>query len=243
MVFNHFWVVPLFSAVVWIAMLLGMFLTWIIDGQPIYDSMERGQTIAYISDVGAQRLKPLFVTGSIITVVSFDLVFISERWLRHRGTLERNTTKKEKFFSVVAMLFAVAGAAGLILLSIFDTANHPKLHDIFLAVFIAGYCLSAVFLCLEYWGLERHHRERKILLISFYIKFTFIIVEVALAIAFGVLQKASKWNTAAVLEWTIALIFTFYVLSFVIDFVPAARTDHIHKRDREARPVMRETHF
>ena len=34
----------------------------------------------------------------------------------------------------------------------------------------------------------------------------------------------SKWNVAAVVEWIIAFIFTFYVLSFAVDFIPALST-------------------
>jgi hypothetical protein len=34
------------------------------------------------------------------------------------------------------------------------------------------------------------------------------------------------WNTAAVVEWVIALVYTFWVISFVIDFLPSARPDH-----------------
>lgn len=34
------------------------------------------------------------------------------------------------------------------------------------------------------------------------------------------------YNTAAVLEWTIALIFIFYVWSYVVDFLPALRSKH-----------------
>jgi hypothetical protein len=47
-------------------------------------------------------------------------------------------------------VFALIGTAGLILLSIFDTLRHPKLHDVFLLLFIAGYVISAVFICTEY---------------------------------------------------------------------------------------------
>lgn len=242
MFWRFFWGGALFAALVWIAMLLGMFLSWITDGKPIYPSMERNQSIAYISDVGATDLKPLFIAGSAITVVIFDAIFIAERWLRHRGKLEPNTSWIQKAYSIIAILFAIAGAVGLVLLAIFDTANHPKLHDIFLAIFIGGYCLSAVFICLEYWRLEKHHRERAILRVSFWIKLAFIIIEVALAIAFGVLQQYKMWNTAAIFEWVIALIFTFYVLSFVIDFLPSARTDHLTKKDREAQ-AMRSTYY
>lgn len=33
------------------------------------------------------------------------------------------------------------------------------------------------------------------------------------------------------MEWVIALIFTFYVLSFFIDFIPAVRTNHHQSRE------------
>jgi hypothetical protein len=49
---------------------------------------------------------------------------------------------------------------------------------------------------------------------------------VALAIAFGVCNFRSAYNAAGVLEWAIAFIFTFYVLSFFIDLLPAVRTKH-----------------
>ena len=49
---------------------------------------------------------------------------------------------------------------------------------------------------------------------------------VALAIAFGVCNFKNQTNVAAVLEWIIALIFTFWVLSFFIDLMPAMRTKH-----------------
>jgi hypothetical protein len=51
-------------------------------------------------------------------------------------------------------------------------------------------------------------------------KLFFIIVEVALAIAFGVLNRTKMWNAAACVEWAIAFVYTFWVLSFVVDFLP-----------------------
>tara|TARA_R110002060_G_scaffold58811_7_gene68768 strand:- start:260 stop:583 length:324 start_codon:yes stop_codon:yes gene_type:complete len=38
------------------------------------------------------------------------------------------------------------------------------------------------------------------------------------------------YNAAAVLEWTIAFIFTFWVFSFFIDLLPAVHTKHQSKR-------------
>jgi len=98
--------------------------------------MDPGQHIAYISDVGAEGLKPLFIAGSAVTVVVFDVAFISERWLRHSGRLAHNTSKVEKACSIISVIFAIIGAAGLILLSIFDTLRYPRVHDAMLVVFM-----------------------------------------------------------------------------------------------------------
>lgn len=91
---------------------------------------------AYISDTAAYGLKPLFIAGSAVTVVVFDLTFISERWLRHKGRLAHNRSWVDKSLSLCAIFFAIVGAAGLILLTIFDTYRHPNAHDAFLVVFM-----------------------------------------------------------------------------------------------------------
>lgn len=224
--FLNYWafLVPVFSACVWLAMLIAMIVTWSVQGYPHYASMDATQDIAYISDVGATGLKPLFIAMSTVTVVSFDLVFIFERWLRHTGRLAYNTSIWQKLYSGISIVAAIAGAAGLILLSIFDTLHHHNLHDAFLVLFIGGYLISAIFVCWEYQRLGIHFRQHAILRISFWIKLAFILFEICLCIAFGVTQNQKKWNAAAVLEWTIAFVYFFYVLSYFIDFLPALRT-------------------
>ena len=63
-------------------MLLSMLITWLATGRPTYASQEG--SIAYISDIGADVLKPLFITGGAITAVSFVLCLCVERLLRHK---------------------------------------------------------------------------------------------------------------------------------------------------------------
>ncbi|KAL4996834.1 Frag1/DRAM/Sfk1 family-domain-containing protein [Aspergillus recurvatus] len=222
-----FWIFPVISACMWIAMLAAMLGTWCVQGYPIYSSMEPGQTIAYISDVGAQGLKPLFITGSVITVVFLDLSFVSERWLRHSGQLVPNKGRFDKFCAIASIFFSIAGALGLILLSVYDTLRHPHLHSGFLAMFLVAYLVSAILICIEYLRIGIFYRaHHRVLLASFVIKAFFIVVEVALAIAFGICgwHTPHRRNAAAVLEWVIALVFTFYVLSFVVDLLPSVRT-------------------
>ena len=90
----------------------------------------------YISDVGAQGLKPLFIAGSTVTVVFLDLSFLCERWLRHSGQLARNRGFWDKACAIASILFSIAGALGIILLSIFDTFHHPHMHAGFLIMFL-----------------------------------------------------------------------------------------------------------
>ncbi|KAF8862805.1 hypothetical protein BDZ45DRAFT_686354 [Acephala macrosclerotiorum] len=225
-----YWVFPVISGLCWLGMLLGLLIHWAVNGEPHYPWMESGQNIAYISDVGATNLKPLFIAGSAVTTVFLDLSFLSERWLRHRGRLAKNLTRTEKVLSILSIAFAIIGTCGLILLSIFDTAHYPRVHDVMLLLFIAGYVISAIFICWEYQRLGIHFRQHRILRASFWIKLTFIILEVCLAIAFAVTNFRDAKNAAAVLEWTIAFIFTFYVFSFFIDLLPAVHTKHSNRK-------------
>lgn len=212
-------------------MLLGLLIHWLVkapngDGRHYhYPSEEASQHIAYISDVGAFELKPLFIAGSCVTTIFLDLAFLSERWLRHRGRLARNTSSFEKWLSSLSIVFAIGGTAGLILLSIFDTYHHPHIHDGCLLLFIAGYVISAIFICIEYQRLGVKYREHVVLRASFWIKLIFIFIELGLAIAFAsTFSSTHHQNVAAILEWTIAFLFTGYVLSFLLDLAPAVGT-------------------
>ncbi|CRK32375.1 hypothetical protein BN1708_005764 [Verticillium longisporum] len=228
-----FWVqvLPVISGVVWLAMLLSMLLYWIIHtDRQRYSSMADRQSIAYISDVGASTLKPLFIAGCAVTVVFLDLSFLADLWLRHRGRLVPNMSTGEKVLKALTIVFALVGTVGLICLAIFDTARHPSLHRVFLGLFIVGYLLSAVFICWEYQRLGIKYREHRVLRISFWVKLAFILVEAAIAIAFAVTMRSGNPDVAAVLEWVVAFVFSFYVFSFAIDLWPAVRTKHHARR-------------
>ncbi|CAM1508488.1 Fc.00g053360.m01.CDS01 [Cosmosporella sp. VM-42] len=229
-----YWVLPIISGLVWLGMLLGMLLHWIInDDSEHYTSMADTASIAYISNIGADDLKPLFIAGCCVTTLFLDLSFAAERWLRHRGRLVPNGSTGEKVLVALTIVFALVGTAGLVLLSIFDTAHYKKLHDIFLLLFIAGYLLSAIFICWEYQRLGVRYRDHRILRISFWVKLIFVLVEFCLAVAFASCSFNKKQNAAAVIEWIVALIFSFYVFSFIIDLWPAMHTKSSETRFRK----------
>lgn len=78
----------------------------------------------------------MFIAMSAVTVVTFDLGILAERWLRHRGRLTENTSWIQKGLSILGFIAAVVGGAGLVLLAIFDTLRYTRLHRKFLAMFM-----------------------------------------------------------------------------------------------------------
>ncbi|KAJ6468397.1 Frag1/DRAM/Sfk1 [Mycena sanguinolenta] len=218
---NHWWYVwiPLFGAFIWFGTIFSMLITWLAQGgtsRPRYSSQD--QSIAYISDVGADILKPLFIVGCCITAVSFFLSLVIERYLRHSGRLIPTMRRREKVFNALAVLGAVVGGAGLIFLSIFDTKRHMNLHRGFLLMFMVGVALSAIFTCIEYRWIGKDFFYLRQLRIAYIVKAIIVTILVVLAIAFAAALFSQKGKDAgAVLEWTISLGFTFYLLTFYYD--------------------------
>lgn len=90
----------------------------------------------YISHIGAEGVKPLFIAGSAVTVVFMDLSLLAERWLRHSGQLLKNKGRFDKACAIGSIVFSITGALGLILLSIFDAKRHQHQHYGFLVMFM-----------------------------------------------------------------------------------------------------------
>ncbi|KAF8577642.1 hypothetical protein K439DRAFT_1664126 [Ramaria rubella] len=211
---RFYFLIPLFGAAVWCGGLLAMIITWAAQGKPHYVSQDG--SIPFISDIGADILKPLFIVVCVITAVTFTLSLSLERWLRHSGRLPPNMRTRESAFALISIFGAALGGMGLILLSIFDTKRHRRAHRAFLLVFIVGVALSAIFTVLEFHWLKKHHAPLYKLRRSYIAKSLIVSVLIILAIAFGSTLD-SRNNVAAVLEWVIAFGFTLYLLTIVYD--------------------------
>ncbi|KAL0954598.1 hypothetical protein HGRIS_003558 [Hohenbuehelia grisea] len=183
-------------------------------GRPKYVSQEG--SIAYISDVGADILKPLFVVGCSITAVAFFLSLAIERWLRHSGRLIPAMRRREKVFSILAIVASIIGGAGLILLSVFDTKRHTTLHRLFLLIFMLGVSLSALFTVVEYRWIRKDFFDVRHLKTAYCIKAAIAGILILLAFAFGVALYKST-DVGAILEWIIAFGFTISLLTFFYD--------------------------
>lgn len=94
----------------------------------------------------------------------------------------------------------------------------------------AGYLVSSVFICLQYLRLGiAYRRVHRILFFSFWIKLIFILVELALAVAFGVyLRRGGRQNLAAVLEWGMPCPFPDYLSSGQLSDAVCSDCIYIH---------------
>ncbi|KAJ6006230.1 hypothetical protein N7451_004174 [Penicillium sp. IBT 35674x] len=217
MLIEFFWVFPVISASTWLTMLSAMLTHWVVIGEPRFGRMKPEQTIPFISDIGAQELKPLFMVGSIITMLFMNISFY--QFLQYKEHVN-------KICMYLSFLFAIFGSLGLVMLSVFDNLDHLILHDSFVAVFMTGYLVSAAVICIDYFYLGRSNRvNKRMLMASFVIKVSFVIVELAFILAFRITaaQGTIEKNTAAILEWVIAFTFTGYILSFIIDLLPSTQ--------------------
>ncbi|KAK7937605.1 uncharacterized protein PG986_014473 [Apiospora aurea] len=212
----RFWVFPVLSAFSGLATLTIMLTYWIVTGRAKYTSMQEDQTIAYISDIGADQLKPLFILGCVISSALFNVAFVSDRWLRNRQE-RTGTVMARKVSPALSVPLILAGSIALCCLSGFDIARFPLLHHIFLILFIAGYLSASLFTCWEYYHLEQG--MGRFLRISFYAKLIFFLVEVGMAAAFIVAQYRTLFDVAAILEWAVAYVFYLYIFSFSVDFL------------------------
>ncbi|KAF9226201.1 hypothetical protein BS17DRAFT_776875 [Gyrodon lividus] len=223
---------PIFAAFIWFASLLALLLTWLISGRPKYVSQEG--SIAYISDVGASFLKPLFVIACCIAGVGLFLSLVLERLLRHRGRLPPDMRRRERVLGTLAIVGAFIAMWGLILLSGFDTGRYPTLHRIFLLVFMLGVALSALFTVLEFKWLTHDYADMQKLRRAYIAKAVIGGTLVLLAIVFGVALFYAP-DAGGVIEWVIAFGFTFYLLTFCYDLRMAKET-----QVREGRESMAE---
>ena len=226
--------VPLFTAFFWFATLLAMLLTWLISGRPKYVSQEG--KVAYISDVGASFLKPLFVVGCCITGVGFFLSLVLERLLRHRGRLVPSMRRRERVLEILAIIGSFIGMWGLILLSGFDTKRHTTLHRLFLLIFATGVILSVIFTVLEYRWLAQDYADIYRLRRAYIAKVVIGGILIVLAIAFGITLYYAP-DAGGIIEWIIGFGYTFYLLTFAYDLRMTKFT--LQKEGGEMRQILR----
>ncbi|QRW26446.1 Frag1 domain-containing protein [Rhizoctonia solani] len=210
----HAWQFPLAAAFMWAAYSninshdynLGS------QGKPVYKSQDG--SIPYISDIGASFLKPLFVG---------------------KGSTPIERPTKGSSDGVISCICALIAAAGLSLLAGFDTLNYTTLHRLFLWV---KFKIEEIETATNNSLYQRARHAAGLadttdftfnitkmiqgLAGSYIAKLIIVVIEIALSIAFGITMYKGSNEVAAVLEWMIAYIFVFFLITFYFDLRPAA---------------------
>ncbi|KAK6837360.1 hypothetical protein RU639_001562 [Aspergillus parasiticus] len=199
-----FWHFPIVSASIWLAMLLGMFASWIIIGRPRYTTMVDGQIYPFISNIGAD-VQPLFVVGSFISMLFLNLSVIQKQW-PHRDA-RSPAWEKVPIHTVCAyssILLSIAGSIGLILLSCFDYVHYTSVHYSSLALFIAAHSVCAILLVVQSTlACVTSKWQDRLLFTIFIIRASLAIIEATFGIVFGFSSQhpGLDGDFSAILEW------------------------------------------
>lgn len=207
---------------------------WRADGFPQYENTEAN--IVFISDVGAAH-HTYFIIFSSLSAGFYILTVLVERHLRHQRRIPGSLKKKQTVLDIFSLIFAVIGAAALVLLSVFDAFHYSNVHWSMTVVFVVGVGLSVLFQTIEIFSLSKHHDNY-----LWHLKAMAIVKTILLAFAVAVLltfvglyatcrgeviggnARCDRIVSAAgVMEWICAFILSFFFLTYVVDFWPAKR--------------------
>ena len=225
LVFHRLKILPLICGTVWVITLLTLLIYWLAEGLPRYP----GQTnpyVAFISDIGAFRLQPLFITGGVVSSLTLTATIVSVHLARRERRRLLSAHQKpgdggqqpryEKWVSISACLFEVAACPCRICITLFNNQRYPSLHHTFLFLALAGTALSCIcttfVLWTEMWKGPARGNEQ--LRRSCVLSNSLLVVEVLLGSIFTGLLWTGHLRSGGVVEWIMAFVFTFYFWAF-----------------------------
>lgn len=231
----HYWafLLPLVTAGVWLADIVGLLVLWARDGFPQYEASN--SSIVFISDVGANH-NTWFIIFSVLTGAFYVATAFAERYLRSSRRIPGSVKKRQTIYDVLSVIFACLGALFLGLLSGFNDQDYSTVHWSCTLLFIVCVGLSVFFQILELFSLSHwHNREVRHLKINAIFKAFLLIFAVVVLICFVGLYatcqgdapgfdtntRCNKITAAAgVFEWACAFILFFFFLSYTVDLWP-----------------------
>ena len=154
-VFHRLKILPLVCGTVWLITLLTLLIYWLAEGSPRYPG-QVNPYVAFISDIGAFRLQPLFITGGIVASLTLTATIVSVHLARRERRLSTQKPRDkqpryEKWGSILACLFDVAACPCRICITLFNNHGHPSLHRTFLFLGLAGTALSCICTAFVMW--------------------------------------------------------------------------------------------
>ncbi|KAF2093428.1 hypothetical protein NA57DRAFT_81355 [Rhizodiscina lignyota] len=220
-------------------MWLALLIVWSASGHPHYPTEVYGQTVAFVSDVGARpHFKPVFISLATTTALTFVPIVIAHLccWTSEDRSLRKSSVLR--ILSTISIILILLGSACLIGLTVLDLQHHFNVHYALLSASLPGYFFSGVLLCVHDYLRLRHQRcrqnqhsedEEKSMVqdsqsppvkpkaLGF--RVAVLSVEFVLLTLFSAFCWGNIfYNAAGVIEWCVVGIFGVYIGSFAMDF-------------------------
>lgn len=155
----------------------------------------------YVSTIGSEGLKPLFVCGSFLMGILTLISTAAERMLGHQGRLLRTKKQWEKTSSWLTIATSFLGFMNLFLVAIFDCRDHYGSHVISLAMFLSFLGVASFTIVSEFYFLDPEYEHFRRLQISYFARFLWSILEVGLIASFVVYAISEHKREGCLLEW------------------------------------------
>jgi len=236
---RHLWLLPFVAGLAWLTTLLSLLIYWLAEGRPRYPE-QSNPYVAFISDIGARRLKPLFVTGGTITALAFIGTLFAVHFARHDHRMYGiQDIRSTRILSIIALISGLAASCALIFLTIFDTYRYHSAHGPLLLLSFA--CLAISSICTSVVYLDQTTKPSQFRRLRIYCTISCMIVacEVFIGAAFTIFLWTDHLRTAGILEWTLSILGAFYIWAFV-GFVSVPEEGAI--KDLERQPLLENEH-
>lgn len=234
----HYYLIPLISLVVWWGMLTALLICWAAQGKPQYP-WNNGvyQNPAYISDLGATNLRPLFISCAGFQAIFFVGTLIMEFYLRRAKKLQPYVSKKQPKFAIVSIVCSVISQLGILFVSIFTTVKYHSVHLSMVGVFIVFAFFTCVFNFLNSFIFGNYpsrlspnhekvifgkHKWANVYMVSFFLKLVWLVGAVVFACLFGGFMKTGYPSLSAVFEWMISYWYGLLLVFWAMDLFPSA---------------------
>lgn len=149
------------AGIVWLATLLGLHIYWRQSLNSKSYLRRDVQYLPYISDLGADVLRPFFVVGATGTTALFGEAIVRQRRARWDRFLDRCLDDDDRqiwgypicvsriyiwqwLFNFCLLTAACLGCCGVICLAVFDWKLWPSVHYAALGAFVAGFITHAL---------------------------------------------------------------------------------------------------
>lgn len=144
--FGKAYVFSLLAGISWFFNLSVLLTYWLASGRPRLPT-QIDRRIAWVSDIGAQELKPFFVLFCCLTAIFFVVTTFNVHSLRYSGSsLGSNDRLWRRFFSLLSVGLSIIAGLCLAGLSIYDCYSAGGIHAFFLNSALAsiGACAACV---------------------------------------------------------------------------------------------------